>query len=113
MPARTALIRSIAGLYTLTLAQLVALDRVGEKSAQALLDEIARSKSASLARVLLGLGIRHVGERTATILATHFGAIYPLMEATTETLTAIHEIGPTVAEDRARLLRQPAKSRAG
>jgi DNA ligase (NAD+) len=95
---REPLVRSIADLYRLTKEQLVAIERVGEKSAQALLDEIAKSKSAPLSRVLLGFGIRHVGERTAGILASHFGAIQPLMAASVEELTAINEIGPTVAE---------------
>ncbi len=96
-PTRTPLIHSIADLYRLTKPQLLALDRIGDKTAQALLDEIAKSKQAPLARVLLGLGIRHVGERTAGILAAHFGAVQPLMAASVEELTAIHEIGPTVA----------------
>ena len=96
--ARTPLIHSIAGLYRLTRPQLVALERVGEKSAQALLDQIERSKQAPLARVLLGLGIRHVGERTAGLLAAHFGGIEPLMQASVAELTAINEVGPTVAE---------------
>ncbi len=97
IPTRTALIHSIADLYRLTKPQLLALERIGDKTAQALLDEIEKSKRAPLARVLLGFGIRHVGERTAGILAAHFGAIRPLMAASVEELTAIHEIGPTVA----------------
>ena len=92
------LIRSLADLYRLTKPQLIAIDRVGDKTAQALLDEIERSKQAPLARVLLGLGIRHVGERTGGILASNFGAIEPLMAATAEELERINEIGPTVAE---------------
>ena len=92
------LVTSLADLYRLTKPQLLALERVGDKSAQALLDEIAKSKSAPLSRVLLGLGIRHVGERTAGILAAHFGGIRALMAASVEELTAINEIGPTVAE---------------
>jgi DNA ligase (NAD+) len=95
---REPLVRSIADVYRLTKEQLTAIKRVGDKSAQALLDEIAKSKTAPLGRVLLGFGIRHVGERTAEILASHFGEIAPLMAASVEELTAINEIGPTVAE---------------
>jgi DNA ligase (NAD+) len=95
---REPLVRSIADLYRLTKEQLVGIERVGDKSAQALLDEIAKSKSAPLGRVLLGFGIRHVGERTAGILAAEFGDIRPLMAASVEELTAISEVGPTVAE---------------
>ena len=97
-PAHTPLIRSIADVYRLTKDQLVGLDRVGNKTAQALLDEIARSKHAPLARVLLGLGIRFVGERTAGLLASHFGGVDALMEASVEELTRVNEVGPKVAE---------------
>ena len=98
VPVREALVRSIADVYRLRKEQLMALDRIGDKTAQALLDEIARSKEAPLQRVLLGLGIRHVGERTAGLLAAHFGAIEPLMAATQEELVRVNEIGPIVAE---------------
>ncbi len=98
VPVREALVRSIADVYRLRKEQLMALDRIGDKTAQALLDEIARSKEAPLQRVLLGLGIRHVGERTAGLLAAHFGAIEPLMAATKEELVRVNEIGPIVAE---------------
>ncbi|ADW70605.1 NAD-dependent DNA ligase LigA [Granulicella tundricola] len=94
---REPLVRSIADLYRLTKEQLVGLERVGDKSAQALLDEIAKSKKAPLSRVLLGLGIRHVGQRTAELLASHFGAIEPLMGATQDELVQVNEIGPIVA----------------
>jgi DNA ligase (NAD+) len=95
---REPLVRSIADLYKLTKEQLLGLDRVGDKTAEALLAEIARSKNAPLSRVLLGLGIRFVGERTSGLLAAHFGAIAPLMAASQEELTTINEIGPRVAE---------------
>ena len=108
---REPLIFSIAGLYKLEKQQLTALERVGDKSAQALLDEIDKSKAAPLGRVLLGLGIRHVGERTATILASHFGAIEPLMQASVEELTAINEIGPTVAEAVHDFFAQPQNAK--
>jgi len=92
------LIGGIADLYSLKKEELTALDRVGDKSAQALLDEIARSTSAPLSRVLFGLGIRFVGERTAALLAQHFGSMDAIMQATSEELEAVNEVGPRVAE---------------
>ncbi len=95
---RKILVRTIADLYSLRMEDLLELERVGEKSAQALLDEIAKSKKAGLSRVLLGLGIRFVGERTAGLLAAHFGSIDALMDASEEELTKVNEVGPKVAE---------------
>jgi DNA ligase (NAD+) len=97
-PAKEPIIRSIADLYTLTREQLLSLDRVGEKTADALLAQIEGSKEAPLARVLFGLGIRFVGERTATLLATHFGSLDALVAATAEDLEAVNEVGPRVAQ---------------
>jgi DNA ligase (NAD+) len=93
-----ALVRTIADLYRLTKADLLKLERVGEKSAQALLDEIERSKQAGLARVLLGLGIRFVGERTAQLLAGHFGSMDAIMHANSDELERVNEVGPKVAQ---------------
>jgi DNA ligase (NAD+) len=95
---REPLVRSLADLYRLTKAQLLGLDRVGDKTAQALLDEIERSKKAGLARVLLGLGVRFVGERTAGLLAAHFGSIQAIHDASLEELIAVNEVGPKVGE---------------
>ncbi len=92
------LVKGIADLYRLKKEQLLTLERVGEKSAQALLDEIERSKSASLARVILGLGIRFVGERTAQLLASHFGSMESLAKASADELEAVNEVGPRVAQ---------------
>jgi len=97
-PTREALVHSVADIYTLTKEQLLTLERVGEKSAESLLAQIENSKKAPLNRVLLGLGIRHVGERTAQALAEHFGNIDDILAAGTDTLTAINDIGPKVAE---------------
>ena len=91
------LVRSIADLYTLAAEQLVGLERVGEKSAQALLAEIARSRDAGLARLLMGLGIRFVGERTAELLAGAFGSMEAIAAASGEELEAVDEVGPKVA----------------
>ncbi len=96
--AREPLIHSVADLYRLTREQLMSIERVGGKTADALLAQIARSREATLARVLFGLGIRFVGERTATLLATHFGSVDALMDATAEQLEAVNEVGPRVAQ---------------
>ncbi len=98
---REPIIRSIADLYDrakLNREKLIALDRIGEKTADALLAQIDRSKEAGLARVLMGLGIRFVGERTAQLLAQHFGSLDALIAASAEDLTAVNEVGPRVAE---------------
>ncbi len=96
-PTRPALVHSIADIYALTREQLLSLERIGEKTADAILAEIEKSKSAPLNRVLLGLGIRHVGERTAQALAEEFGSIDALIAATEEELTRVNDIGPKVA----------------
>ena len=104
---RKVLVGTISDLYHLEKADLVQLERVGEKSAQALLDEIERSKSAPLSRVLLGLGIRFVGERTAQLLSQHFGSIDALMSATAIELEAVNEVGPRVAEAIVEFFAEP------
>ena len=91
------LVKSIADLYTLTEEQLLTLDRVGKKSAQAVLTQIENSKQAGLARLLMGLGIRMVGERTAELLAQEFGSLQAIADATPEQLVAVQEVGPKVA----------------
>ncbi|MFC6646714.1 NAD-dependent DNA ligase LigA [Granulicella cerasi] len=98
---REPLVTTIADLYDpakVNVAKLVELERVGEKTAQALVDEIERSKQRGLARVLMGLGIRFVGERTAQLLAQHFGDVSALIAASREELEAVNEVGPKVAE---------------
>jgi DNA ligase (NAD+) len=99
-PTRKALVHSIADLYDPNKVRretLLTLERVGEKTADALLEQIERSKKQPLQRVLLGLGIRHVGERTAQALAEEFGSIDVLIAATEEELTRVNDIGPKVA----------------
>jgi DNA ligase (NAD+) len=91
------LVHTLADLYTLTRAQLLSLERIGEKTADALLAEIAKSRAASLARVLFGLGIRFVGTRTAELLAEEFGALDDLMSASQQELEQVNEVGPRVA----------------
>lgn len=95
---REELIANVADLYLLEVDQLVKLERMGTKSATNLVEALEKSKDNSLERLLFGLGIRHVGEKAAKILAAEFETIDRLMEATIEDLTAIHEIGDKMAE---------------
>ena len=95
---REGLIKDVSDLFTLTKEQLVQLDRMGEKSATNLVEAIEASKQNSMERVLFGLGIRHVGEKAAKILSEEFGDMKQLAQATTERLTAIHEIGDKMAD---------------
>jgi DNA ligase (NAD+) len=91
------LVKSIADLYTLTEEQLLTLERMGKKSAQGLLAQIENSKQAGLARLLMGLGIPFVGERTAELLASEFGSMETIEAATQEDLERVQEVGPKVA----------------
>ncbi len=93
------MIATVADLYHLKMDELAALERMGEKSAQNLLDNIERSKSTTLARFLYALGIPQVGEATAEALAEHFGTLEALMDADREKLEEIPNVGPTMAED--------------
>ena len=97
-PTRRALVHSLADIYHLKKEDLLKLERIGEKTADSLLEQIDRSKQAPLNRVLLGLGIRHVGERTAQALADEFGSMDALIGASEEELTRINDVGPKVAE---------------
>ena len=92
------LVRDVADLYSLTLEDLASLERMAEKSASNVLGQIEASKSRDLWHLIYGLGIRHVGERTAGILARHFGSLERLGTATVEELDDIHEIGLTMAQ---------------
>jgi DNA ligase (NAD+) len=102
------LVKSVADLYSLTKEQLVDLERFAEKSAQTLLDEITRSKKAGLARLLMGLGIRFVGERTAELLAQEFGSIDAVMAASAEELERVEEVGPRIREAILDFFSRPA-----
>ena len=92
------LVRNPADLYRLTKDQLAALDRMGEKSATNLVAAIEASKVGPLARTIFALGIRQVGEHVAQVLASHFGSIDALMDASEDELAAVHEIGPVIAK---------------
>jgi DNA ligase (NAD+) len=92
------MVRDVADLYTLKLEELAALERMAEKSATNLLAQIEASKGRDLPQLVYGLGIRHVGERTAALLARHFRSLERLRTAAVDEIDDIHEIGLTVAE---------------
>ena len=92
------LVRDVADIYSLTLDDLVSLERMAKKSATNVLGQIEASKARDLWHLIYGLGIRHVGERTAAILAREFGSLQKLSGATVEELDAVHEIGLTMAQ---------------
>jgi DNA ligase (NAD+) len=92
------MISDIASIYGLDAGSLAKLERLGEKSASNLVEQIEKSKRAGLARLLLGFGIRHVGERAARLLAVHFRDLDSLAQASEETLEKIPEVGPNTAQ---------------
>jgi DNA ligase (NAD+) len=92
------LVKTFADLYRLKKEQILELERMGDKSAQNVIDGIAQSKSRPLDRLLSGLGIRHVGNRVAFVLAQHFGDLDALQQATEEQLSSVHEIGDVIAK---------------
>ena len=92
------LVKDVADLYTLSLDDVASLDRMANKSASNVLAQIEESKTRDLWHLIYGLGIRHVGERTAGILARHFGSLDRLAIATVAELDEVHEIGLTMAQ---------------
>ena len=92
------LVRNVADIYKLTKDNLLSLERMGEKSAENILDEIKKSKELPLERVIYGLGIRFVGARTAQFLAEHFGSMEALASAGIDELQNVNEVGPRIAE---------------
>jgi DNA ligase (NAD+) len=92
------LVKNVADIYDLTKDKLLGLERFADKSAQNILDEIKNSKKLPLERVIYGLGIRMVGERTAQFLAEHFGSMEALESAGVEDLQNVNEVGPRIAE---------------
>jgi DNA ligase (NAD+) len=102
------LVKNVADIYKLTKDNLLSLDRMGEKSAQNVLDEIDASKKLPLERVIYGLGIRMVGERTAQFLAEHFGSMDALMDASEEELQNVTEVGPRIANSIVEFFREPS-----
>jgi DNA ligase (NAD+) len=100
------LVRDVADLYSLSKEQLANLERMADKSAQNLLDALERSKDSTLPRCLTALGIRHVGEATAKLLADHFDDLEKIEQASEEQLIEIREIGPEVAKSIVRFFAQ-------
>jgi DNA ligase (NAD+) len=92
------LVKNVADIYKLTKDDLLSLERMGDKSAQNILDEIEGSKKLPLERMIYGLGIRMVGERTAQFLAEHFGSMEAMENAGVEELQDVNEVGPRIAE---------------
>jgi len=101
------MVRNVADVYKLTMSDLLKLERMGDKSAQNVLDEIENSKELPLERVIYGLGIRFVGERTAQFLAEHFGSMDALINASEQELLEVNEVGPRIAESIAQFSREP------
>ena len=92
------LVHDVADLYALEESQLAPLDRLGDKSAESLVQAVAASKTQPLSRLLNALGIRHVGENTAQLLARHFRTLDTLMAASEEEIAGVHGIGDTIAK---------------
>ncbi len=92
------LVRTPADLYRLSKAQLLTLDRMGEKLAQKMLDAVEASRAPELPKFISALGIRQVGDATANALAAHFGDVAKLMSALPEELQQVHDVGPVVAK---------------
>ncbi len=101
------LVHNVADIYDLRLEQVMSLERMAEKSGQKLLDNIENSRSSPLPRVLTGLGIPFVGERTASILANTFGSLDKIAAADEETLKQAEEVGPKVARSIWQFFREP------
>lgn len=102
------LVLDVADLYKLTLAQLLALDKIQQKSAENILEAIKNSKANSLERLLTGLGIRHVGTKAAKELAQHFGNMKALQEASIEQLLEIDGLGDIIAYSVKTYFEQPS-----
>jgi DNA ligase (NAD+) len=101
------MVKNVADIYKLTKADLLSLERMGAKSAQNVLDEIEASKKLPLERVIFGLGVRFVGERTAQFLAEHFGSMDTLTNAGQEELEEVNEVGPRIAESIREFFEEP------
>src|SRR5207248_10136949 len=101
------MVKNVADIYRLTKADLLQLERMGDKSAQNVLKEIEASKKLPLERVIYGLGIRFVGERTAQFLAEHFGSMDALMKAGEQELHEVAEVGPRIAKSIVEFFQEP------
>ena len=101
------MVKSVADLYSLSMEQVMTLERMGPKSAANLIRNIDRSRYLPMPRVIGALGIRFVGERTAEILANHFGSLDKIAAASRDELQAAEEVGPKVAESMFVFFREP------
>jgi len=101
------MVKNVAEIYKLTKQHLLQLERMGDKSAENVLAEIENSKQLPLERVIFGLGIRFVGERTAQFLAEHFGSMNALMEAGEKELQQVNEVGPRIAKSIVEFFAEP------
>ncbi len=93
------MINDVADLYALKAEQLVAMERMGEKSAANLIASLEKSKATTLAKFIFSLGIREVGEATARSLAMYFGSLEKIIKATEEQLEEVNDVGPVVAKN--------------
>src|SRR5437660_12615007 len=100
-------VKDAADIYKLTKTQILSLERMSDKSAENVLREIQNSKKLPLERVIYGLGIRFVGERTAQFLAEHFGDIGALEKAGEEELQQVEEVGPRIAKSIVEFFAEP------
>jgi DNA ligase (NAD+) len=100
-------VKNVADIYKITQADLLKLERMGEKSAQNVLHEIEASKKLPLERMIFGLGIRFVGERTGQFLSEHFGSMDALMNASEDELIEVNEVGPRIAKSIAEFFQEP------
>ena len=100
-------IRTLPDLYRLGFAALASLDRMADKSARNLVAALEKSKQTTLARFVFGLGIRHVGEATAKALARHFGTLNSIMDAASDQLLEVADVGPIVAKSIRTFFDQP------
>ena len=103
---REKFVNDIADIYSLRKEDLAALDKMGDKSAQNIINAIEASKQRPLERIIYGLGIKHVGEETAELLAGQFGSIEGLAAATREQLMEVEAIGPKIADSIMAFFRQ-------
>jgi DNA ligase (NAD+) len=101
------LIRTLPELYKLGVTKLCALERMAEKSAKNLVENLEKSKQTTLTRFLFALGIRHVGESTARDLAKHFGSLDRILDASVEQLLEVNDVGPVVAQSIHTFFAQP------
>jgi len=102
----TGMVKDIADLYTLTRESVAKLERMGEKSAENLINAIQGSKTNDASKLLFGLGIQHIGAHVAEVLISHYSSLDKLAAATSEELEEIHEIGPKVAASVVQFFQQ-------